>query len=116
MLKTFLLGAAGYPALELLWRGRTHYSMALAGGASMLLIRRAAKLPIGLAGRAVLCSAGITAVEAAAGSIWNRQHQIWDYRRMPMNWRGQVCAPYSALWGLLSAGVLKTIDMAKAGR
>ena len=29
----FALGAAGYAALELLWRGRTHWTMALTGGA-----------------------------------------------------------------------------------
>ena len=28
----FALGAAGYAALELLWRGRTHWTMALTGG------------------------------------------------------------------------------------
>ena len=37
MLKTFLVGAVGYPALEMLWRRRTHPSMALAGGAGMAL-------------------------------------------------------------------------------
>ena len=28
----FLVGAGGYCLLELLWRGRTHWTMALTGG------------------------------------------------------------------------------------
>ena len=31
----FWIGAAGYPLIELWWRGRTHPSMALAGGLAM---------------------------------------------------------------------------------
>ena len=36
----FALGAAGYAALELLWRGRTHWTMALTGGAVLVGLRR----------------------------------------------------------------------------
>lgn len=32
----FTLGAAGYSAIELLWRGRTHWSMGLTGGVCVL--------------------------------------------------------------------------------
>ena len=110
MVKTFLFGAAAYPALELLWRGRTHASMALAGGASMLLIDRASRMPMGLPCRALLCSAGVTAIEYACGLIWNRTYRVWDYRRMPLNLHGQVCLPYTMLWCGLSAGVLAVMD------
>ena len=55
---------------------------------------------------AVLCGAGVTAIEAACGLLWNRRHQVWDYRRMPLNWRGQVCLPYTALWCLLSGAYM----------
>lgn len=110
MMGTFLFGAAAYPTLELLWRGRTHPSMALAGGASMLLIDRASRLPMSLPERALLCGAGVTAVEYACGLIWNRQHRVWDYRRMPLNLRGQICLPYSLIWCGLSAGVLAAMD------
>ena len=36
----FALGAVGYAALELLWRGRTHWTMALTGGAVLVGLRR----------------------------------------------------------------------------
>lgn len=112
MLGTFLLGAAGYPALELLTRGRTHCSMALAGGASTLLIRRISRMRRSLPVRSLLCGAGITAIEYACGCVWNRQYRVWDYRRMPLNFRGQVCLPYSLLWCGLSAVLLAAMDAA----
>ena len=34
----FLAGSWAYPAIEMLWRGRTHASMALAGGICLCLI------------------------------------------------------------------------------
>lgn len=106
MLGTFLLGALGYPALELLTRGRTHYSMGIAGGLSMLLIRRVGRMQHRLSYRALLCGTGISMIEFLCGCAWNRGYRVWDYRRMPMNWRGQVCLPYTLLWCAMSAGVL----------
>lgn len=108
----FLTGAIGYPLLELAWRGRTHYSMALAGGASMVLIRAVSRLRRGLLLKSTLCAAGITAVEYAAGLIWNRRYRVWDYRRMPMNLHGQICLSYSLLWLGLSAAALTAMKTA----
>lgn len=113
MLKTFLFGAVGYPVLELLWRGRTHASMALAGGAAMLLIHRVSRMKGGLLPRSLLCSAGITAIEYAVGSLWNRDHRIWDYRRQPLNLHGQICLPYTLLWCGLSGSVLAVMETQK---
>ena len=47
---------------------------------------------------------GITVVELAAGLAANRQHQVWDYRQIPLNYRGQICLPYSLLWVPVSLG------------
>lgn len=116
MLKTFLVGAVGYPALELIWRRRTHASMALAGGAAMLLIRRVSRMKGGLLPRSLLCGAGITAIEYAVGRLWNRDHRIWDYRRQPLNLHGQVCLPFSLIWCALSAGVLAVMGSARMKR
>lgn len=107
MMKCFLIGAVGYPLLELAWRGRTHPSMAMAGGLSTLLMHRVGKAPLSLPTKALLCAAGITGIEAGCGVIWNRRHQVWDYRRVPLNWRGQVCLPYSLIWCGLAAAYLQ---------
>lgn len=109
MFGTFLLGAIGYPLLELAARQRTHYSMALAGGLSTLLIRRLRRSSLRLANKALLCGAGITLIEYACGRVWNRDYRVWDYRRVPLNWQGQVCLPYTLLWCGLSAALLKAM-------
>ena len=106
-MKYFLLGAAGYPALEILWRGRTHLSMALAGALSATMIHQIGKLPIKLIPKAALCGIGITCIEAGCGMLWNKEHQVWDYRKMPLNWNGQMCLPYSLIWSGLSIVILQ---------
>lgn len=102
MLGAFLFGAAGYPLLELLYRRRTHYSMAIAGGCAAILLRGLGRMRLSPALRAVMGGIGITCIEYACGKLWNRRWQVWDYRRTPLNWRGQVCLPYALLWCVLS--------------
>lgn len=102
-MRYFLIGAAGYPLLEIAWRGRTHYSMAIAGGLSTVLLHRISRTELRPCMQCVLGGISITAVEAVCGRIWNKHHQVWDYRRMPLNWRGQVCLTYSLLWCGLAA-------------
>ena len=109
MLGTFALGAIGYPLLELATRRRTHYSMALAGGLSTLLIHRLRRTSMRRLTQALCCGAGITAIEYACGRVWNRDYRVWDYRRVPLNWQGQICLPYTLLWCGLSAALLKAM-------
>lgn len=94
----FTAGGCAYVGLELLWRGRSHSSMFLAGGSSFLLLgaleRRHLSLP-------VRCAAGtgaITAVELITGLLANRDYAVWDYRQAPFNFLGQICLPFSLLW------------------
>ena len=100
----FLIGGSGYVGLELLWRGRSHISMFLAGGICFLLLgklnRIRPQLPLLL--RGTVGAVVITSVELAAGLLANRDYNVWDYRAMPMNFHGQVCLPFSLLWIPLS--------------
>ena len=100
----FLIGGSGYVGLELLWRGRSHISMFLAGGICFLLLgklnRIRPQLPLLL--RGTVGAVVITSVELAAGLLANRDYNVWDYRAMPMNFYGQVCLPFSLLWIPLS--------------
>ncbi len=92
--------------LELLWRGWSHGSMFLAGGSAFLLLGKLGShtrhLPLSV--RAVAGAGVITAVELAAGLIANRDYSVWDYRRMPLNYRGQICLAYSLLWVPIGLG------------
>ena len=101
----FALGGAGYVGMELLWRGRSHVSMFLAGGVCLLLIGHLEevrpKLPFPLR---ILAGAGIiTMVELAAGLVFNRRYTVWDYRNVPFNYMGQICLPFCLLWIPISA-------------
>ena len=116
----FAAGGAGYVGLELLWRGRSHSSMFLAGGCCFLLLGmldRAKRLPLLLRGAA---GAGIvTAVELVAGLLVNRDYTVWDYRQMPLNFLGQICAAYSVLWipvSLCGMGMYRLLNRAVSYR
>lgn len=114
-MKTFLLGALGYPGIELLWRGRTHPSMALAGGIGLCLLRRLNRqledAPLWAA--ALLGGACITGLEYLFGITLNRRHQIWDYRRQRLNLHGQICPSFALAWCGLSALAMGAMRLSK---
>ena len=96
----FCAGGGAYVGLELLFRGRSHSSMFAAGGLSLLLIgrleQRHPELPAGA--RHLLGAGIITAVELATGLLVNRDYRVWDYRKVPGNFRGQICPLLTLLW------------------
>ena len=96
----FYVGGSAYLFLELLFRGRSYGSMFLAGGVCFLLIGHLGevrpKLPV--LARALAGAGIITMVELAAGMLVNRDYRVWDYRAVPMNFMGQICPRFTALW------------------
>lgn len=95
-----LAGGAGYAALELLCRGRTHWSMFLCGGLCTVLIgllnERAPALPLSVQAFAGACI--ITALELVFGLLFNRRYAVWDYRALPHNFMGQICPQFFSCW------------------
>jgi uncharacterized membrane protein len=98
-------GAVLYGSLELLWRGRTHWTMLILGGISfaiMYLIATRSNWP--LPQKWICCAAIITALEFITGIVvnlclgWN----VWDYSDRPLNLFGQICLLYSLFWFLLA--------------
>lgn len=105
-LAAFGVGCGLYPLIEILWRGYTHYSMALAGGIGMLLLyclylccARGSRLL-----RALASACLIATVEFCFGLLFNLtlHCDVWDYSHMRFQLLGQVCLLYFCLWGLLS--------------
>ena len=102
----FGIGGIGYNLLELLWRGRTHWSMTVAGGLCLCIlygIHRA--LPARhRTVRYFLSAISITAVELAVGCVVNLWWKlgVWDYGNRPFNLLGQICLLYSGIWLLIS--------------
>ena len=104
----FAMGGAGYVGLELLWRGRSHVSMFVAGGACFLLLGKLCRVRprLPLSARCLVGSGIITGVELTTGMLVNQDYRVWDYRGMPMNFMGQICLPYSLLWIPVSLGAM----------
>jgi uncharacterized membrane protein len=96
----FYLGGGSYVSLELLWRGRSHGSMFFLGGACFLLIGNLCRLlyRCGVLLKALVGAVVITVMELLAGLAVNRDHSVWDYRRLPLNFRGQISLLYFLLW------------------
>lgn len=106
----FSLGGGLYATLELLWRGRTHGSMFLLGGGCFLLLGKLRRLPMAWLGRMLLGTAAVTAAELFTGLLVNRNFTVWDYRSLPLNFRGQICLQYSLLWAPLSLFAMALYD------
>jgi uncharacterized membrane protein len=103
LLAAFVLGGSAYGAIEILWRGHTHWTMLLAGGLCFaLLYVVAVRLALPRWQQYLLCAGIITAVELCTGLLVNRVlgWNVWDYSHMRFNLWGQVCARY-CLYGLL---------------
>lgn len=114
----FALGAAGYAAIEMLWRGRTHWTMALTGGAVLVGLERL-HARIQHEKPLAKCAAGaalITTAEFIVGCTVNRRFhmEVWDYSEEPLNLGGQVCAKYALLWLALCAPIMLIDDGDKA--
>lgn len=100
-----LCGGVLYYSLELLWRGRSHWSMALCGALCFWLLYCINRLypRVSLPLRALAGAVTITAVELIAGCILNigLGLKVWDYSEMPLHFLGQICLPFSLIWFLL---------------
>ena len=106
----FSFGALGYGGIELAFRGRTHWTMLVAGGLCLVALQ---SLNGALSAWPLLarCAAGalvITTVELAFGLVCNRALHwgVWDYSDRWGNLLGQVCPLYTFLWFLLCIPIL----------
>ncbi len=104
--KIFAVGAIGYILIEILWRGHSHWSMAAAGGLSLLAVT---KICDKLKNRSLLIKSligggVITLIEFVFGVIFNIffKMSVWDYSDIPGNFLGQICPQYSLFWCVLS--------------
>lgn len=109
-LKILILLAAGgaiYTAFEMIFRGRTHWSMFLVGGICFVLIgglNNWFPWEMSIIQQMAISAIIVTAVEFVSGIIlnlwlgWN----VWDYSNMPFNILGQICLPFTVLWFFLA--------------
>ncbi|MBQ3126537.1 MAG: hypothetical protein IJC15_05645 [Clostridia bacterium] len=109
------IGGVGYYALEVAWRGWSHWSMALTGAICFALYYRLCAVSRrSLWQKALSGAAIITAAELCVGVVVNLWlgMAVWDYSNLPLNLFGQISALYSALWFALClpmAGVCRAL-------
>ena len=102
-----LCGGGAYFAEELIWRGYSHWTMAVLGGICFILIGGINEfftweMPLVLQG--LIGAAMVTILEFFSGVVLNLWLGlgIWDYTGQPLNLFGQICLLYSILWIPLS--------------
>lgn len=109
-----MIGGILYMAVELLWRGHTHWTMGVLGGvcfAAIGLLNEGSDPPPVLV-QMLLSAALVTLLELVAGLVLNvwLGLGVWDYSAMPGNIMGQVCPQYSFAWFALSWVAIKAED------
>ena len=114
----FIFGGMFYGLAEILYRGYTHWSMVLTGGAVLLTFYLL--LPF-LFNMNLLLAAGagaliITLYEFSVGCIVNLWFKwgVWDYSNCPGNILGQICPQYTACWFALCLAFFSIVKYNKS--
>ena len=111
----FIIGACAYAMLELAWRGRTHVTMAIAGGLSLIFFSLIEKRfqNRSVIFRALLSSLAVSFIELCIGIAFNLVYnmKIWDYSDQPFNLFGQICPLFTVLWGLIFVLVIPIVRL-----
>ncbi len=110
----FAIGFIAYPIMEILFRGYSHWTMAVTGGLVLVTLYRYHLLNGGvpLLLQCVVGAIVITLYEFAVGCVvnlilgWN----VWDYSAIPMNFLGQICLQFTVLWFFMSFAIFKVCD------
>lgn len=102
-----LIGGIIYGALEILFRGHTHWTMVILGGVCFVavgLINEIIPWEMPLAVQMLIGSIIITVLELCCGCIVNiwLGWDVWDYSKLWGNFLGQICPLYSVIWYFVS--------------
>ena len=110
----FIIGAIGYAAIEIIWRGHTHLSMMIAGGLAFMMFSFVAQRLRGknILVKAMVCGLGVTAIEFIFGVVFNLwlKMDVWSYSHMPFNILGQICPVFTLMWAGLAIAFLPFVD------
>ena len=105
----FFVGGGIYYILEVLWRGKSHWTMFVLGGICFVIIGLLNEYKFqwkdSLFDQALIGALVITTFEFISGCVINLwlKWNIWDYSNLPFNLFGQICLYFFLLWIPLSA-------------
>lgn len=99
-------GGSTYCALEVLWRGYSHWTMLVLAAVVFIIVGLLNEVWSWQTSLALQVAAGMalaTALEFITGCIVNLWlgWDVWDYSDMPGNLMGQICPQYTLLWAAL---------------
>ena len=96
MIVLLVIGGTIYFCIEMLWRGHSHWTMALVGGICFIAIGAINEyIPwkMSMVQQSLIGACLVTSIEFIAGLILNvwLGLAIWDYSNLPFNIMGQIC-------------------------
>ena len=99
----FMTGGLIYLLIELLWRGRTHWSMGIVGGICFLIcggLNEWFEWDTKFWKQVLIGDLSIVIMEFCSGVLLNiiLKWNVWDYSHIPLNIMGQICVPFMFLW------------------
>lgn len=112
------IGAFVYGIIEIAFKGESHISMGIIGGICFILIgniNQSFGFDIPLFKQMLYGAVIITCFEFATGvlvNIWLGL-KVWDYSTVPLNFEGQICLPFFAVWYFFSALAIIIDDYAR---
>lgn len=97
------VGGGLYVLMELIWRGKSHWTMFLLGGLCFIglgLINEIIPWDMPLWRQILIGACIVTGLEFLTGCIVNLWlgWAVWDYSRLPGNILGQICPQFFVLW------------------
>ena len=106
----FTVGGILYPLMESVYRGYSHWSMALAGGICLCAVHLI-NTALGSSPLLIKCAASAvfsTETEFLLGCILNiaLKMDIWDYSELKFNVLGQICPQFTFIWFMISVPAL----------
>ena len=111
----FVLGGSAYGLMEILFRGHTHWTMVITGGACILTLYLLSGWLMSIPLILVAASGAliVTAYEFCVGMIVNVRlgWQVWDYSTLPGNIMGQICPVFTTAWFLLCLAFLGIVKV-----
>lgn len=111
-LMLWLIGGFVYVLIELLYRGRSHWTMAIVGGLCFIIIGSINEGPLpsllgvrSFEGQILIGAIATTIIEFISGVIINiiLKWNVWDYSHTPFNILGQICLPFTLIWMVIAA-------------
>ncbi len=96
--------------IEVLYDNTSHRSMGLVGGIAFVICSYVIKLELSYWINCFIFANVIVALEYISGRIYNKDYQIWDYRKIPFNLHGQICLPFYLIWMVVISPVIMWLD------